>query len=121
MSYVISGTEKGAVSFPVADFEASVRAHWNGSVQSVGRANDGMVVADLQPTDQPGFSVRLARDGEAMSTDGTPAQVADVAVWAVSLLPVDEGQTLLLYDANGQRVLEHGMSPEDVWSGWEDY
>ena len=77
MSYVISGTEKGAVTFPLAEFESSVRARWNGSVESIGSASDGMVVADAQPKDQPGLSVRLAADGEALSTD---AQVADVAV-----------------------------------------
>lgn len=39
-----------------------------------------------------------------MSTDGTPAQVADTADWAISLLPSDLAQPVLLYNANGNRM-----------------
>lgn len=58
-----------------------------------------------------------------MSTDGTPEQVAEVAIWARSLVPDDPGGRVWLVDQgySGHVDLVPGMTADDVKTGWIDH
>jgi len=69
------------------------------------------------------FQIRLLHDGDALSTDGTPEQAAEVAVWAAnSFPPVDEGEIWLTDQGySGHAVLWPGMTVADVRRGWIEH
>jgi hypothetical protein len=69
------------------------------------------------------FNIIHFRNKHMVSTDGTPAQAAEVAVWAInSFPPGDEVEVWLTDQAySGHVVLRPGMTVEDVLSSWQDH
>ena len=122
MNYLISATERGVVRFPdEAVLEAKAKERWNGAVIYAGTRPSGRYTIDVKRPGEPEFSIRLDPDGDALSTDGTEAQVAEVAVWARGLLPDHLDGELWLYDQAfyGHRVLDRSIREEDVWEDWQ--
>lgn len=60
---------------------------------------------------------------EAISTDGTPEQAAEVALWVRSLLPDDPGGRIWMVDQgySGHVELAPGMTVDDIKTGWVEH
>jgi hypothetical protein len=60
---------------------------------------------------------------EAISTDGTPEQAIEVALWVRSLLPDDPGGRIWMVDQgySGHVELVPGMTAGDVKTGWIEH
>lgn len=72
---------------------------------------------------EPMFHIVHSRKGWTISTDGTPEQAAEVAVWARSLVPEEPGGRIWMVDQGytGHVELTAGIRPEDVQAGWIDH
>jgi hypothetical protein len=76
--------------------------------------------------DRPGesmFHIFHDRQGDTISTDGTPEQAAEVALWARSLVPDDPGGRIWLVDEmfNGHAELVPGMTVDELEAAWVDH
>lgn len=76
--------------------------------------------------DRPGesmFHIYHDRQGFSISTDGTPEQAAEIALWARSLVPEDPGGRIWLVDEmyNGHAELVPGMTAEELDAAWVDH
>ena len=122
-NYLISGVEAGVARFAAADAEASARSTWGLAVQHVGTPGDGWFTITVRPVDGPEFSIRIDQEGESISTDGTEAQVAEVAVWARRLLPAELPGEVWLYDQalSAHKVLDADLDEAAVWSEWVEH
>lgn len=60
---------------------------------------------------------------EAVSTDGTPEQAIEVAMWVRSLLPDDPGGRIWMVDQgfSGHVELTPGMTADDVKANWVEH
>lgn len=72
---------------------------------------------------EPPFQIRHFTSGQLISTDGTPEQSAEVAVWAANAFPPNEGGEVWLTDQayTGHVVLRPGMTVEDIRRDWMDH
>ncbi len=71
---------------------------------------------------EPFFQIFYLGD-EAVSTDGTSEQAAEVALWVRSLLPEDPGGRIWMVDQgySGHVELIPGMTADDVKAGWVEH
>lgn len=122
-NYLISGAEAGVARFALADAEASATSTWGSAVRYAGTPADGTYTITIQPVKDPEFSMRIDPDGESISTDGTEAQVAAVAVWARHILPAELPGELWLYNQplSAHKLLDAGIGEADAWSGWVEH
>ena len=69
------------------------------------------------------FQIVHFRNERMISTDGTPEQAAEVAVWAADTFPMTADGELWFVDQgySGHVVLRPGMSPRDVLDGWQPH
>lgn len=70
-----------------------------------------------------GFFQLFYLGDDAISTDGSPEQAAEVASWIRSLLPDDPGGRIWMVDQgfNGHVDLPSGVTPQMVKEGWIDH
>ena len=72
---------------------------------------------------EPGFQIVHFRNGAMISTDGTPEQAAEVAVWAANTFPKTGPGELWMTDQgySGHTTLHPGISLSDVLNGWQNH
>ena len=124
MTFLIMSKGGDVPLFPLDTVRAG--AHWwssqGGAVKVLEPDDDeDDLIIDIEPDAGTGFQVRRDSTGRALTTDGTPDQVAVVGAWARSLLPPDEPTEVWLVDwSYTQRVvLTPGMTAEQVRRSWK--
>ena len=119
---IVTAPEPKDFTVTIEQFRAASQ-HWapHASVGS-GVVDDGPVDANIliERPGEPRFRIFHFRNNDMLSTDGTPEQAAEVAVWAVDSFPKTGDGELWLVDQgyNGHSVLTPGMSAADVWASW---
>jgi hypothetical protein len=78
------------------------------------------VTVQISRPGEASFQVFHSRKGTTISTDGTPEQAAEVALWVRSMLPQDPGGRIWLVDEgyNGHAELIPGMTVEELNAAW---
>lgn len=123
---MIVAPEPEDFAVPLEQFEEA-SSHWQphgilskGPITDDGES-DGVIEVDRPG--EPGFMIIHFRNAVMMYVDGTEAQAAEVAAWAINSFPrtgpgevwlVDQGYT-------GHSVLRPGMTPADVLDGWQEH
>jgi hypothetical protein len=123
MSFLIMARTGDVPLFPLDVVRAG--AGWwtaqGGEVTVFDRPGDlhDLIIA-VQPATAGRFQIRRDSTGRALSTDGTPAQVADVGVWARSqLLPDDPTEVWLVDQGYTQHVvLSPGITADVIERSW---
>ena len=120
MSYQVASI-KGDKLFPVADLDELAKQRWGDALKWVRPTEaDGQITISLDPADESSYSIRFDRSGDSVSTDGTRAQTAAVAVWVRSLLPASTSSAIWLFDETGHAVLTPELAEDQVWDHWVD-
>jgi hypothetical protein len=106
-------------------FRAAI-PHWQPHAEPSGpisqeRPVDALI--KITRPNEPFFQIFHYRDGDMLSTDGTPEQAAEVAVWAANTFPkTGEGELWIVDEEyTGHTVLTPGMNPADVWANWQTH
>jgi len=116
---------EGVVHLTDADFRAAAERKWTGAVTFRTSEDPQMppVTADVEVPGQRSFQVFLLRGGDAVVTDGSEEQMAEVAAWVRSLLPEEPGGRIWFTDpgCTGHYDLPHGVTPQDVIGSWVEH
>ena len=110
--------------FDADTFVREAQKRWPGcEVFDANRSKDSQTtLVQVEPQDEPSFSIDHFPNNRIVSTDGTPDQVAEVAAWVRRVNP-DPGLVLWFTDQSfsGHTVLRPGIAPEQVTANWVDH
>lgn len=123
---IVMAPESGGFVVTLAQFRAAA-GRWRWPTSFHGEADPGDGVSDatllVEPPGEPRFHVVHFRDEQVISAEGTPAQIAEVAVWAADSFPMTGRGELWLVDHaySGHVVLRPRMAVQDVLDGWQSH